>query len=232
MKTNSSRVVSFLCLAFFLSLDYSAVFAADQKIKVSIVIEESKLKIPTGPGTINGIAGIPSQDGSLGSVTLKSGDAGKMESVREFPYPIGFDPVVESTRQTPDGKMVDLVIPITPTGFKTENVGWTIALAPTLDKGLVQLAATATYTSLIPHQGAPLAHAVYGENSGPVYKDVPNPKTGKVNHVLITPNQADLPVFQKSITPFFVFAKPGKEYKIKLQCGSDWVDATVKCELM
>jgi len=62
--------------------------------------------------------------------------------------------------------------------------------------------------------------------------DLKNPKTGKIEHDLITPNKSWMPVFQSSETPFFVFAKPGQSYTVKFQAGTESIDAAIQCDLI
>ncbi len=49
---------------------------------------------------------------------------------------------------------------------------------------------------------------------------------------LLTPNRAFIPRFETSNTPFFLFAKPNKDYHVKLQQGTEWIDAIIRVEIV
>ena len=161
------------------------------------------------------------------SGSLKFGQQGVLEQVRVFPYPVDFDAPENIKTTTYHDQPVIAVLPTTPTNFARENLGWRVTIMAEKGKaGIVKLSGVASFTS------GTFSHGVYGENSGPIYKDVKNPQTGKVEHALISKNESHLPIFQTSVTPFFVFAKPGQSYVVKLQAGADLVEATIRCDLL
>jgi beta-lactamase regulating signal transducer with metallopeptidase domain len=175
----------------------------------------------------NGWGGGPVTHIDLVPAGLKFGHQGVIEEVREFPYPTEFDEPKSDVSATFQGKPVTLAIPMFPREFVTKNVGWSISVTPEKgENGIVHLTGTATCTT------ATLSHGAYGEKSGAIYKDFKNPQTGTVNHVLISKDESSMPIFQTSVTPFFVFAKPGQPYHVNLQSGSDSIDATIRCDLL
>ncbi len=199
--------------------------ALDVRVTISL---SGKLKDWTKQSTDkHGWIGTPVSHIDLAPVGLRFGEKGIIEEVRIFPYPIDFD-AVETVEKTDDNNQsLKYVVPITPTEFKTENIGWRVTVTVEKGKnGIIKVQGIANCTT------AALSHGAYGENSGPIYKDIKDPQTGTVDHALISKNESSMPIFQTSVTPFFVFAKPGQPYNVNLQSGSDSIDATIQCDLL
>jgi len=202
--------------------------SADPNVRVSVTLHGDKIH-DYSPVSMPKAAAIL----DLGDCEIAQGKTGTLCAVREFPYPVNFDPA-ESASHSPirDNQAIGPVIPITPTDFKTQDIGWSIDFKPVVKDGLVCLQGTSTYSWWNKHNGSFFTKAVYGENTGPIYGEMKNPKTGKIERVLLSENKGDLPTFEQSITPFVLFAKPGKTYTVKLQRGTESIDATVKCEIL
>ncbi len=199
------------------------------QVKVSIVITGKDLKDWKNMKFQDRIMNVPTVSQiNFDPTVIKMGTNATIQSVNEFPYPMSFEKPQVSTGVKIGEKTLNVAVPPTPREFVTEDVGWSIQMTSELHQGIIELQATSTYTAPVMHDGP----AFYGEHSGPSYTDVKDPKTGKINHTLLTENKIAMPTFQKSVTPLFIMAQPGKEYTVKLQCGSDWVDATIKCDLM
>jgi general secretion pathway protein D len=69
------------------------------------------------------------------AVLVKSGEQGTLEAVREFPYPIAFDPpeLVQAANTSPLAAAITqppTVIATTPTDFKRRNVGTRLVIKP------------------------------------------------------------------------------------------------------
>jgi len=176
----------------------------------------------------DGWGGAPVSHIDFAPVSLKFGQQGVIEEVRKFAYPIGFEEPKTGISSTFQGKPVTLVVPMTPREFVTKDIGWSIVVTPDAgENGIVRLKGTATYTTATIGN-----HGAYGENSGPIYTDIKNPQNGKVDHVLLTSNASPMPIFQTSVTPFFVFAKPGHSYVVKLQACGKSIDAAIRCDLL
>jgi beta-lactamase regulating signal transducer with metallopeptidase domain len=163
----------------------------------------------------------------LGSTTIPDGGTGQLNSVHEFPYPTDFDPPKQRNIELASGKKVIALIPMWPYEFVTTPVGWSIQLIPNLDKGEILLQGSAAFKDAVMQNGS----GVYGDQTKPIYGNFTDPKTGKSSRVLLPAYTGSMPVFTQSQTPFFVFCQPGRDYDIRLQYGSDWVTATVRCEL-
>ena len=196
------------------------------QVRVSLIITGKNLKdwahLPyrwakLDPPTVSRI--------DLGTTTISSGGTGAVTSSKVLPYPTDFDPAERLAPDSASGRPMPTIIPITPTAFKRTYVGWLIELKPIVEKGQIRLLGTATYTDAQMHQG------IFGENAGPIYDYYPDLKTDKTSRVLLTANRGPIPFFKKSEAPFFVFCQPGHAYEVRLPYGSDWVTATITCDL-
>ena len=72
---------------------------------------------------------------SAPSVTTQLGLKANTDIVREFPYPIRFDPAFTATQSGKPPR----TIPPTPTDFVTKDVGISSEITPTLDEDKIQL---------------------------------------------------------------------------------------------
>jgi hypothetical protein len=160
------------------------------------------------------------------SCTVKEGEIANMRVGQDFPYPVAFDqPKSLNVHLHEPDSVIPAVIPMTPTEFKTTPVGWNVQMKANVTNGFINLQSDAFFTKAI------FAKNVYGENTGPIYCSTED-SSGKKESALMSQNRGILPRFETSQTPFYLFAKPNKDYHVKLQQGNEWVDATIRVEIV
>ncbi len=237
MRTCSGWFTEFLTLTVACGLALPALHASGQQVKVTAVIHGNNLKnweslTHYSSDSVQAIAKTSVSQISLNSVTLEPGRPGELWSFTRFPYVVSYVPVQQSGLEFAEPKAeksVRTIPSLMPHEFASRDVGWTVQMTSKVDHGLIQLQGTSSYIEPSYQQ------AVYGENPAPKTLAVKNSRTGQIEQAAVV----DMPavfrrnvIFQKSETPFVLFARPGKEYTVKLQCGSEWVDATITCELL
>lgn len=124
---------------------------------------------------------------------------GLIEVIREFRYPVDFDP--PGTSPGPDPALTK---PITPRGFDSTNTGWTIRLTARPAGRFIALSGTAEYVEVEMVQGG------YGPLSSPIVDD---------QNRLVSPNVAHQPKIQTTTTRFHIFALPGEPSEVVLYKG-------------
>ena len=112
-----------------------------------------------------------------------------------------------------------IIVPLIPTDFEKEPVGWAVRWSADMADGLILLTGVVEFTDMIPTKG------VYGEQSGPVY-------SGGKPRVLLTKNVTKTMGTSKTATPFQINALPGKTYEIKVKRLDKWVPVSVTCEVI
>ncbi len=147
------------------------------------------------------------------NLTLAEKQQVKLESIREFLYPSGFEfpemkylshpPLRQSAGSFP-------VTPTTPTGFNLKNTGWTTDLEWIETRGaFFMLKGTfreLTFDGFIQCPGEPFSPlAVPGTTA-----------LGRPTELILTENQVLQPTFSTRETPFTIAARPGKTYRLPL----------------
>jgi hypothetical protein len=107
--------------------------------------------------------------------------------------------------------------PLTPLAFETANAGWELRCSAEPVGDLIRLTGSLTYSE------PELTQGVFGEQSKPIYA------TDKKN-VLMTENVSRTVTLHSSISPFQLFAVPGKAYQIKIRQLDRWVRCKIVCD--
>jgi len=149
----------------------------------------------------------------LGKVKLSKDLEGTLELIREYHYPVKFDPPQVSK----NSEHQTIVIPATPNAFAQINVGWTVHLKAWQVGKVVMLSASADYVDVKP------VKAGYGELAGEVKMEN--------RDVTLTPNVMNQPLQHTTSSRFQLSALPGKTYTVLLYQGDKAVKKQVKVSL-
>jgi len=117
--------------------------------------------------------------------------------------------------RNPEGQLT--VQPLTPQAFETANSGWDIKCSAEPVGDLIRLIGSITYSE------PELTQGVFGERSQPIYSSA---KKG----LLLSENVSRTVTMHSSTSPFQLFAKPGKEYEIKIRKLGKWVRCRIVCD--
>jgi hypothetical protein len=149
----------------------------------------------------------PDKKRTTGRITFPADRPAIIEVIREFRYPVKFDP----PRAAEDGSLI--IAPLTPKEFETINTGWTIRLNASPSGQLIALSGKAEYVE------AEMMNGGYGAVAGPIYD---------AKGTLLTPNVVHQPKAKSTSTCFHVFAVPGEPYEITLYRGDKAETHTIK----
>lgn len=117
--------------------------------------------------------------------------------------------------RNPEGQLI--VQPLTPLAFEAANSGWEIKCSAEPAGDLIRLTGSITYSK------PELTQGVFGEQSQPIYSPE---KKG----LLLSENVSRTVTMHSSTSPFQLFAKPGKEYEIKIRQLGKWVRCRITCD--
>jgi hypothetical protein len=136
----------------------------------------------------------------IGAATLPAAKPeGRIETIREFRFPVAFDPPRATANVAPG------ITPLTPTAFGTVNTGLTIRLSARPHGKLIAIYGIADAVEFVGFDDGG-----YGAVAGPVYTEQGD---------LISPNKLQQPRFQTMSTRFHLFALPGEPYDVTLHYG-------------
>ncbi|MDB6072146.1 MAG: type and secretion system protein [Verrucomicrobiales bacterium] len=174
-----------------------------------------------GPGLLNGKADdfrtFPP------SITVRTGQKGTLEMIREFPHPTSFDlpqwPDADGSRKPakrpeagaalPNGGSYP-VTPVTPRDFSFRNIGWKLDALTVKPQGAF-LVVSGTF-----HE---TTFDGFIQNAGEAYSPIITSGTnafGRKELVVLSDNKVLSPTFTSRETPFQAAALPGKTYRIRL----------------
>ena len=149
-------------------------------------------------------------------LVAKTGEEMKVEMLRDFVYPIDFEPAemskVKMTASTSSG--IFPVTPTTPRDFVTRKLGTTGSFTVEPRGAFVIIRGTLTHEKFAGFSRAP------GEAISPIVD-------GR-NQVVLSDNRVDLPNFVRSETPVYIAGLPGVPHKIELPAIPGSV--TITCE--
>lgn len=171
------------------------------------------------------------------TATLRSGQKGIVQTIREFPQPTSYDPPqwpssdptrppVRTTGPGLDNGGHFPVIPSTPQKFVVTNIGWEIKELSVQPEGaFLTLSGTfheRTFDGLT-------------RNAGEAYSTIVTQGTnafGRKEQVDLTDNKVLSPTFTSRETPFRVTALPGKSYRLRLNLKQPDAFLEVSCAPM
>jgi hypothetical protein len=110
-----------------------------------------------------------------------------------------------------------IVQPLTPQAFEAASSGWDIKFSAEPVGDIIRLTGSITYSK------PELTQGVFGEQSQPIYSPE---KKG----LLLSENVSRTVTMHSSASPFQLFAKPGKEYEIKIRQLDKWARCRITCE--
>ena len=146
------------------------------------------------------------------TLTLRRGQVGNLESIREFPYPTRFNlpDLAPFTPPPAAGGGSFPVTPTTPQEFKFRNIGWEASQVTVRQDGaLLMVSGTfreTTFDGFIQNAGEAFSPIITkGRNA-----------LGMQEEIVLTDNKVLAPAFTQRETPFTVAALPGKTYRLRL----------------
>lgn len=152
-----------------------------------------------------------------GRLPLRVGQKGKVEVIREFPFPTEFDPPQGAETVKPGLKGSFPILPSTPRVFGFRNCGWVISdLNVRPEAAFLMVSGTfreTTFEGFIRNAG---------EAFSPIVSD-----DGKV---VLTDNKALAPTFSDRETPFIMAALPGKTYRTRLHLRHPDAFLEISCQ--
>ncbi len=183
------------------------------KFQVLLRILDSKGTVLPVTDPLSGFSSPGNRRTFLHTLTLRTGQKGNVESIREFPYPTEFHPPqmapFTSVAPSPAGGSFP-VTPTTPQSFALRNIGLEVSGIIVEPKGaFLMVSGTFRETSF---DG-------FIQNPGEAFSPITTKGTnsfGREETVVLTDNKALAPCFSVRETPFIVAALPGKPYRLRL----------------
>ena len=194
------------------TMELKKLFAADPSTAKRFLV---KCHVIDLAGRDLNVPGIEESNPPLFAYTLplRPGQKGRLETIREFPYPTryvlpklsAFTPV-----PAPPGGGSFPVTPTVPMEFKFRNIGWEASqLTVRQDGAMLMVSGTfqeTTFDGFIQNAGEAFSPIITkGRNA-----------LGMEEEVVLTDNKVLTPAFTQRETPFTVAALPGTTYRIRL----------------
>ena len=144
------------------------------------------------------------------TLPLRPGQKGRLEIIREFPFPTRFDhpKLIGFPPSSPEGSFP--VTPTTPQEFNFRNIGWE-ATQVTVRQDGAWLMVSGTFRET--------TFDGFTQNAGEAFSPIITKgrnALGLEEEVVLTDNKVLSPAFTQRETPFTVAALPGKTYRLRL----------------
>jgi general secretion pathway protein D len=124
---------------------------------------------------------------SAPSIVMRPFQEGKVEIMREFIYPMEYDPPKILTEKEKAENGITPVMPATPTEFKTRNTGVELAIYPRIfEDGSIELTLEPKVLEFLGFQN--FGQSLFVLDKGPL---------GKTQRVCISVNRIEMPVFER-----------------------------------
>lgn len=157
------------------------------------------------------------QGEELATAEVRGTDRGRIQHIKEFPFPTEFDPPQNSLAPKTFGSSDSLpdnsgstgsfpVTPSTPGRFDFKDTGWTIDLSMSARGGLLVVNGRSEQVAFEGFTAQP------GETAKPIYDD---------SGILLSDNKHLQPAFTTRESPFTFDMLPGKTYRLPLPAGDE-----------